>query len=210
MVIVFSMPSILLIVFGLFVCFAGYKFFRLSLSLIGAGIGFFLAEHIFDAYSSLLGLAGNDIARFVFVLLIVIGMASLAFYFYMKAVIVTAMIGMGYWINTCYRQYTGDTSTKAMLLTWVAGILLGLIIGFAIKSVQRWAIIIFTAAGGAQITGSLCSKYMIVNSIVEETCVKLGNVIFPNTRIDSQVLLGGILAIMLFTAGVIVQSKGKK
>ena len=208
--VIVSLPSISLIVIGLAVCFLGYRFFRLSLALIGAGIGFSIAEYLFENYSHVVNLSGNDTAHLVFVLLFAIGFGTAAFALYIKAVMVLTSIGMGYWVYSAYHAYSGKSDIKTTLITWLIGIGIGLILGFAVKSVQRWAIILFTAAGGAQVAAKLSAPYLLANPTVEKMVLKIEEAVFPGLGGNSKVMLTGILLIMFFTAGVIVQSQGKK
>ena len=208
--VIIHIPAIVLIVIGLLVCFLGYKFFRLSLSLIGAGLGTLIAEFLFDNYASLINLDGNEVAKFVFIIMFAIGFASLAYALYMKAAMVITIIGFGFWINSCYRLYSGDTSIKGNIISWIVGILIGVVLGFAVKKVQRWAIIIFTAFSGAQIVARFSAMYMISNPSLEKITIRTGEMLFPGMSGSPQTLLAGILLIMFFTAGVIVQSQEKK
>ncbi|MCQ2528884.1 MAG: TMEM198/TM7SF3 family protein [Saccharofermentans sp.] len=208
--VIIHIPAIVLIVIGLLVCFLGYKFFRLSLSLIGAGLGVLIAEFLFDNYASVVNLDGNEVAQVIIVALFAIGLGSLAYSLYMKAVMFITILGCGFWISSCYQSYSGDASVKGIIISWIVGILVGLIFGVAVRKVQRWAIILFTAFSGAQIVARFSAMYMITNPTLEDVTVKIGKSLFPGMTESPQTLLAGILLIMFFTAGVIVQSQGKK
>lgn len=205
-----TLPAIVLLVIGLVVCFFGYRFFRLSLALIGGGIGFFLSEFLFDKYAVVFSLENSDIAHLIFILVFTIGLGSAAFAMYMKAAMLVTIVGTGYWVYSGYRIYSGQTDIKTAVITWLIGLGIGFILGFAVKSIQRWAVILFTAVGGSQITSALAAPFMISNDTLKNIVIKIAEVIFPGLTGNPEVILSGILLIMLFTAGVIVQSQGKK
>lgn len=208
--VIIHIPAVALIGIGLLVCFLGYRFFRLSLSFIGAGLGYFVAEYLLSNYASLVNLDDNETAQLFIILLFTIGFGCLAFTLYMKAVLFITVIGFGFMANSCYRSYSENISIQGLVVSWIVGIVVGIVFGLFIKNVQRWAIILFTALEGAQIASRFSAMYMISNPTLEKVTVNIGNTVFPGMRGSPQTLLAGLLLIMFFTAGVIVQSQGKK
>ena len=209
MELIVTLPAIILIVVGIIVCFSGYRFFRLSLALIGAGIGFSLGNYIFDKFIDATNLGSSDIFYLVVVLFFTIGLASLSYVFYLRALMVVTTIGTGYWISSFCRTYWGKDDIKTFVISWLIGIGIGIIIGLVIRSLNRWAIILFTSIGGARIVAGLSAPFMITNEPLKNTVIKIANSIFPGLIGKPVVLLSGMLTLILFTAGVIVQSKGK-
>ena len=84
-------PSIAMLIGGILVCGYGYRFFRLSVTLVGAAIGYSLGvltvTSVFTAVSPAL--------YWTIIGIFTIGIGSVSFAFYEKAIIILCTIGVG-------------------------------------------------------------------------------------------------------------------
>ena len=131
------LPSLLILIAGVVVGGYGYRFFRLSVTLIGAAIGFALGNIVASDVLATLSPA----LYWVIVGVFTIGIGSVAFAFYKKAIIVICTIGIAYWFVNGY----AESSIK----NWAIGLGIGFVVGLAVFFLQKAAIMLFTAVAGA-------------------------------------------------------------
>ena len=137
--------TLIALLFGTFVCFAGYRFFIVLLPIWGFFFGFGLGA---QAVQALLGDAffGTVTSWSVgFVVAIVFAVFSYLFYIFGVAILAGSL---GYGLGVALM---GAIGLQFGLITWLVGIVLGVV--FAVVTImfniQKYVIIIATGLGGA-------------------------------------------------------------
>ncbi|MBR2294675.1 MAG: DUF4203 domain-containing protein [Clostridiales bacterium] len=188
---------------GLAVCFAGYRFFRLSITLIGGALGFFLGKFVFEHFASVFGLEGNETARWITVGVFTVALGGAAFALYLKAIVAVATLGVGFWFSSSY----GAKEPKEILISWLIGLGIGLAVGLTVYYVQKWAIIIATAASGAKLFSTQAVPLIITFEPVRTIFSRLGELLFPGQNVATFVMASGLIVVVLMTAGIVVQAQ---
>lgn len=191
-------PSIAMLIGGILVCGYGYRFFRLSVTLVGAAIGYSLgvltATTVFTSVSPTL--------YWIIVGVFTIGIASVSFAFYEKAIIILCTIGVGYWFVNEY----ADPSIR----NWAIGLGIGFVVGLAAFFLQKAAIMLVTAAAGAKMIVTAALPYIFMLPMLPALSRKAGEFVFKDVDIPPEVLVPGILTILIAAFGFSKQMKDDK
>jgi hypothetical protein len=137
--------AVIALFYGSVLCFAGYRFFLFLLPiwgfLFGFGVGAQTMQAIFG--TGFLSTVVSWVAGFVVALVF----AVLSYLFYFLAVALLAG-SIGYALGVGFMELIGFDFG---LLTWLVGIVLGIIfaVGTLMLNIQKWVIIIATALMGA-------------------------------------------------------------
>ena len=198
-----SISILILAVAGLVICFSGYRFFRLSITLLGGALGFFAGKFVFEHFALVVGLEGNDVARWVTIGIFAVAFGGAAFALYLKAIVAIATIGVGFWFSSSYNAQ----DAKGIAISWLIGLGIGLAVGLTVYYVQKWAIIVTTAAAGAKIFASQIVPLIITFEPVQDVFAWLGDLIFPDQNVAVFVMASGLIVVVLMTAGIVVQAK---
>lgn len=154
---------IVMILLGAALCFLGYRCFRLLLTLLGAIGGAILGDWIYGVAGKNANFVNDNLnestIHLIFVLLFAVILAILACVLYKKALILITMVSVCFVFCMFFTTFS--------ILTILIGLGLGIIAGFAVFYLQRWAIIITTSAMGAII---------LANYVTDGITLLLGNV----------------------------------
>ena len=112
-------------------------------------------------------------------------------------------IGVGFWFSSSYNAQ----DAKGIAISWLIGLGIGLAVGLTVYYVQKWAIIITTAAAGAKIFASQTVPLIITFEPVQNVFAWLGDLIFPDQNVAVFVMASGLVVVVLMTAGIVVQAK---
>jgi hypothetical protein len=144
--------TILALMFGAAVAFAGYRLFLFLLPIWGFVAGFLLGAQTLQALFGTGFL--SEVTSWVFGLIVGLLFAVLSYLFYIVAVAVLAGT-IGYAIGV---GLMGAIGIDFGLITWLVGIVLAVVVAGAtiLLNIQKWVILLATAIGGAAaIVGTL-------------------------------------------------------
>ncbi|MFV0644085.1 MAG: DUF4203 domain-containing protein [Sphingomonadaceae bacterium] len=186
--------TLIALLFGVLVCFAGYRYFLFLLPIWGFFFGFGVGAQAVQALlgQAFLGTVTSWLVGFMVALLF----AVLSYLFYFVAV--TLMAGsLGYGLGVALM---GAIGLQFGLLTWIVGVVLAVVVAVVVIvfNLQKYVIIITTAIGGAAIS---------VGTIM----LGVEGMSLAQTTVDPiRSMLGGHpLAIIIFlimaVAGIVVQ-----
>ena len=189
--------TLIALLFGMFVCFAGYRFFLVLLPIWGFFTGFMLGAQAIQAISG--GGFLGDVTSWVVGFLVGAVFAVLSYLFYIVGVALLAGT-FGYAIGA---GFMGLIGVDFGLLVWIVGLVVGIALAVVVLmfNIQKWVIIIATAVGGAGlITGVMYFGYgaFSVLSDVFKNPVK--------AALDESPLLL-VLFLVVAVAGVVIQWK---
>ena len=185
------------LLFGLLLCFSGYRLFIVLLPIWGFFAGFALGANslqlIFNG--SLLG----DVTSWVVGFVVGVIFAVLSYLFYIIGVALFAG-AIGYGIGIALMDAIG---MDPGFLTWLVGIVLGVILAFVVLrfNIQKWVVIAGTAIGG---TGIILGVLMFgygTYSVLEDVFTHPVKLALQSSESIWWVLLG----IVLVAAGIVVQ-----
>lgn len=137
--------TLIALLFGAFICFAGYRFFIILLPIWGFFFGFGLGA---QAVQALLGDAFfGTVTSWVVGFVVAIIFAVCAYLFYLFGVAILAG-SIGYGLGVALM---GAIGIQFGFLTWLVAIVLGVVLAFVtiVFNIQKYVIIIATALGGA-------------------------------------------------------------
>lgn len=198
--------TILTLAAGCLVCFAGYKFFRLSLALVGAALGF-AAGVLLVNYIASSGMELPDVARLIIIGVFTIGFGVGAFALYMKALILITTLACGYWIYTDYNGILpqGIVANKLVLLG--VGLALGALLGVLVYYAQKWSISLLTAILGARILSSVLSPLLWTSFLSGEAARSFEETVLGGNFTGDYILTAALVTVALAAAGLTVQLK---
>lgn len=198
--------TILTLAAGCLVCFAGYKFFRLSLALVGATLGF-AAGVLLVNYIASSGMELPDVARLIIIGVFTIGFGVGAFALYMKALILITTLACGYWIYTDYNGILpqGIVANKLVLLG--VGLALGALLGVLVYYAQKWSISLLTAILGARILSSVLSPLLWTSFLSGEAARSFEETVLGGNFTGDYILTAALVTVALAAAGLTVQLK---
>lgn len=189
------LPSLLILIAGVVVCGYGYRFFRLSVTLIGAAIGFALGNIVASDVLATLSPA----LYWVIVGVFTIGIGSVAFAFYKKAIIVICTIGIAYWFVNGY--------TESSIKNWAIGLGIGFVVGLAVFFLQKAAIMLFTAVAGAKMITTVTLPYIFMIPFISGLSDKIGEIVFKGTKLPPDIFVPGVLLLIIASCGFVKQFK---
>ena len=191
-------PSVAMLIGGILVCGYGYRFFRLSVTLVGAAIGYALgvltATTVFTSVSPAF--------YWVIIGVFTIGIGSVSFAFYEKAIIILCTIGVGYWFVNEYAEPT--------LRNWAIGLGIGLVVGLAAFFLQKAAIMLVTSVAGARMIVTAALPYIFILPMLPTVSRKAGEFVFKDVDIPPEVFVPGVLTIVIAAFGFAKQLKEDK
>lgn len=191
-------PAVAILISGILVCGYGYRFFRLSVTLIGAVIGYALG--ILTATTVLAAI--SPVFYWIIVAVFTIGIGSVSFAFYRKAIILICTVGVGYWFTNDYAEPT--------LRNWLIGLGIGLVAGFAAFFLQKAAIILVTAVAGSRMVVTAVLPYVFMLPLLPSLSRKAGEFVFKDVDIPPEVFVPGVLTIVIAAFGFYKQIKENK
>lgn len=200
--------SVILLIAGILICFNGYRFFRLSMTLLGAFIGFVAGRYARSALEPTI--VGIPFAGYIIVAICIILFAVLSGVFCKKACIAITCLFFCWWIYTDYSQYF-----KVPFLAAIIGVVVGLIAGILLWGARRTIVALITCAVGAKIIGSVVTPYFMgVISTPQGTMAANGIADFifgvKSVTTPSESLVAGVVMIIFAVAGFLAQMKSSK
>ena len=192
-------------------CFEGYKLFRLSLAIAGGVAGYALATLIIELTSSG-GIVWSDMGRMIILGLFTIGCAVLSFALYMKALIaVTTIVCAFLFFDDFKLLFAGivDVSIRT-IVTYIAGLAAGALIGIIVYYAQKWTISLFTAFTGAKIISGVLAPVLWSGISSGEYAETVSRQVLGND-VDINFTLVRIVVLVAFSAaGFAIQLKTAK
>ena len=200
--------TVIAVIAGSLMCFNGYKLFRVSLGIAGGVAGFVLGRFLINLTGDM-DIAWNEIGKIIFLSVLTIGLAVLAFKLYMKALIAVTTIVCAIWFYDDFNFLFERVSNTALriVLTMGSGIVAGILIGIIVYYAQKWTISLFTAFIGARVisevltpilwSGILSGEYV---GIIEQ------RVLGPDVAL-SYSLVRILILVAFCAAGFVIQLK---
>ena len=200
--------TVIAVIAGSLMCFNGYKLFRVSLGIAGGVAGFVLGRFLINLTGDM-DIAWNEIGKIIFLSVLTIGLAVLAFKLYMKALIAVTTIVCAIWFYDDFNFLFERVSNTALriVLTMGSGIIAGILIGIIVYYAQKWTISLFTAFIGARVisevltpilwSGILSGEYV---GIIEQ------RVLGPDVAL-SYSLVRILILVAFCAAGFVIQLK---
>ena len=198
--------TIVTIAAGCLVCFAGYKFFRLSLALIGAALGFAAGVLLVD-YIASSGTPLPDIARLIIIGVFTVGFGVGAFALYMKALILVTTLACGYWFYTDYSGMLPEDLAANRLVLLAVGLAAGALLGVLVYFAQKWSISLLTAILGARILSSVLSPLLWSSFLSGAEARSFEETVLGGNFTGDYVLTASLVTVALAGAGLAVQLK---
>ncbi|MCR5616394.1 MAG: hypothetical protein K6F45_09545 [Saccharofermentans sp.] len=191
---------------GCLVCFAGYKFFRLSLALVGAALGF-AAGVLLVNYIASSGAQLPDIARIAVIGVFTIGFGIGAFALYMKALILVSTLACGYWFYTDYNGMLPEDLAGNKLVLAGVGLAAGALLGVLVYYAQKWSISLLTALLGARILSSVISPLLWSGFLSGSAVGSFEETVIGGNFTGDYVLTASLVTVALAGAGLAIQLK---
>ncbi len=200
--------TVIAVIAGSLMCFNGYKLFRVSLGIAGGVAGFVLGRFLINLTGDM-GITWNEVGKIIFLSVLTIGLAVLAFKLYMKALIAVTTIVCAIWFYDDFNFLFERVSNTALriVLTMGSGIIAGILIGIIVYYAQKWTISLFTAFIGARVisevltpilwSGILSGEYV---GIIEQ------RVLGPDVAL-SYSLVRILILVAFCAAGFVIQLK---
>ncbi|MEA3439398.1 MAG: DUF4203 domain-containing protein [Chloroflexota bacterium] len=186
--------SLIAMLFGIAVCFNGYRWFIFLLPVFGFFMGFFIGAETLQAlfgYGFLASVTSWIVGFFVGLIF-----AVLSYLFYMVGIaLISGAFGYALGVGLM-----GLIIDDFGLLVWIVGIITGVVIAAVVLlfNIQKWAVIIITAFGGA---GVIVGSFLYAFG-----WIKLPNLVQNPVRFTlQQSPLMMILFLVLGVLGVIAQ-----
>ncbi len=153
--------TVIAVIAGSLMCFNGYKLFRVSLGIAGGVAGFVLGRFLINLTGDM-GIAWNEVGKIIFLSVLTIGLAVLAFKLYMKALIAVTTIVCAIWFYDDFNFLFERVSNTALriVLTMGSGIVAGILIGIIVYYAQKWTISLFTAFIGARVISEVLTPIL--------------------------------------------------
>lgn len=154
---------------GMAICFSGYRWFLILLPILGFVFGFGIGAQTVTAIFGVGFL--STVTSWVVGFIVALIFAALSYLFYFIGV---ALIGgyLGYALGI---GFMGLIGFNFGLITWLVGIVLGVVFGIATLAlnIQKYVIIIFTALAGA---GVIVGSFLFVFGVIEPADIALNAV----------------------------------
>ncbi|SCW57417.1 hypothetical protein SAMN02910456_01925 [Ruminococcaceae bacterium YRB3002] len=202
--------TLLSVIGGAICCFAGYKIFRVALCLMGGCLGAYAGMMLYNVLSGTeIGFMHMQYSELITVLVCAVTFAALAFGFYMKAVVAVVTLICGWYFYTDSRTAGIRLPWTSPVVTILVALVFGLVIGFAVYFLQKWAIIIATSFIGAKIITSVLVPYLLalVSGHQGEIVLKM---LTGELAGNAEVVVSLASVLLLTGAGIAVQMSGKK
>lgn len=194
--------------FGIIICFCGYKLFKMSVTVAGVIVGHWAGSLLMSLLEKYAGLDPEGIPSLVVPLIFAVVFGILAFSFYQKAfIVVVAAIVTRLMISSAdFAGLTKDMGMNIKIVVYIACIVVGVIIGVGCFLIQKGAIILATALGGATLIRFAVVPYIMkLTGFVDfltQFAIKVSE-----AKIKPVTAVGGLIVIGFGIAGLIFQLK---
>jgi len=198
--------TIVTIAAGCLVCFAGYRFFRLSLALVGAALGF-VAGVLIVRYLVSTGVEIPELASVIIYAVLAIGFGIGAFALYMKALILVSTLACGYWFYNDYNGILPEDLTANKLVLLAVGLAAGALLGVLVYYAQKWTISLLTALLGARLLSSVLSPLLWSSFLSGAAARSFEENVLGGNFTGDYVLTASLVTVALAGAGLAIQLK---
>jgi len=200
--------SVILLIAGILICFNGYRFFRLTMTILGGFLGFIAGRYA--AYVLEPMIVGIPFAGYIVIVLCIILFAVMAGVFCKKACIAVTCLFFCWWIYTDYSQYF-----KVPFVAAIAGVVVGLIAGVLLWKARRPIVSGITSIVGAKIIGSVVTPYFIgaiTSPAASAAASTMADFVFgvKTLTAPSESVISGAVMIIFALAGFIAQMKSSR
>lgn len=197
------------LIIGLILCFRGYRFFRLSISFLAAILGNMLADYFIGLFESFAGTEIDAIITLIVHAVFAVGFFILGYNLWKKAVffVSAALVALSSLRLVSGHTFKPDSYFNNKFILIASCIVVGLVAGFLVCAVEKWAIVILTAIYGAYLASSALANIGLFFDWVSQAATEITNKIFASGNISAQSALAGILLLILSVAGFCVQAK---
>ena len=202
--------TLLSVIGGAVCCFAGYRIFRMALSLMGACLGAYLGLLLYRHLSGYdIAIMHMEYSEIVTVAVCAVLLGALAFGLYMKALVTVVTVICGWYLYSDSKALGVKLPWDSPLITLGICMLFGLVIGFAVYYLQKWAIIGFTAFIGAKIIASVLVPYLfkLVHDHQGQITLRL---LSGSLSSEWEIIAEAVTILLLTGAGIAVQITGSK
>lgn len=203
--------AIVSVIAGCFMCFEGYKLFRLSLAIAGGVAGYALAKLIIELTTAT-GISWSETGSLIMLAAFAIGCGVLAFSLYMKALIaITTIICAFLFYDDLYALFAGVQNLGVRtVLTYVTGLIAGALIGVIVYYAQKWTISLFTAFIGARILTGVLTPILWSGVLSGEYAETVSSQIFGSDIGFSYSFVRIVVLVAFCAAGFVLQLKTAK
>ena len=198
--------TIVTIAAGCLVCFAGYKFFRLSLALVGTALGF-VAGVLIVRYLGVSGVEIPELAAIIIYAVLAVGFGVGAFALYMKALILVTTLACGYWFYNDYNGILPEDVAGNKIVLLVVGLAAGALLGVLVYFAQKWTISLLTALLGARLLSSVLSPLLWSGFLSGAAARSFEETVLGGNFTGDYVLTASLVTVALAGAGLAIQLK---
>ena len=206
-----AIVTVICVLAGCLMCFCGYRLFRLSLGIAGGVAGFIIARFIIQLTAEA-GLEWNATAKLIVLALFTIGLGVLAFALYMKALIAITTIICSFWFYDDFNALFDkiDNYVLRLVLTFGAGLLVGVLIGVIVYFAQKWTISLLTSFIGARVISSALTPILWSGIFSQETKSIIEHQLLGSDVEFNYTLIRIIILVAFCAAGFVIQIKSRK
>ena len=202
--------TILSIIAGCLMCFEGYNLFRISLGIAGGVAGFALAKLLIELTGSWIN--WTDTAKIIVLAVFTLVCGAIAFCLYMKALVTITTIVCAFWFHDDFNfLFSGIENTALrIVVTYVAGIFVGVLIGLVVYYAQKWTISLLTSFIGARLISGVLSPVIWAGAFSGQYAGIIERQVLGNDVEVNQALIRLMLLAVFCTAGFLIQLKTSK
>lgn len=191
---------IITLILGFVVCFSGFKLFRASITCLGAVVGFEIGTFLTGSFSRVLSIENSSREKLIVIGVCVLVMAIAAFSFYKKSIIYLTAFAV---TITCLKLRGGNAPLKVILIAGLVGVLLG----FIIYLVQKWAIMLVTSFGGAYMISTILMAFLLSFDRIDAAFRKMGLLEIGDISVRFTLFVQILVLIFFMVAGFIAQTQ---
>lgn len=203
-------PEVILIIGGLIACFAGYKFFRLTITLAGFAAGYLIGDYLFIRFGPSLGISYSEMGDIITSCGVGIVLGCVAFLLYLSALKLAVTLITGIYAVDTYIRLGGEVDAVNLIVVLVVGLALGFLLSLLVEKFQRGAVIVISAAIGARVSSFMLAKHIIKNDIVVDIMNSIKEFVFGGNNLNIVSFTAGLLLIVFFILGITVQAMTTK
>lgn len=193
---------IVTLVLGVIVCFGGFRLLRASVTCLGAFVGYELGSFLTGTFSRILAIEIDHTSEIFILLLCAVILGITTFAFYKKAIIYIVTFAT---MTSATKIFGGNVSTKYLLISLGVGLALGCLA----YMIQKMAIMLITAYGGAYIIAMSIMSLILLIKPVSHFFVGAGSMVIGDVSLSLELFIRILLTIFFLVAGFIAQIQKK-
>lgn len=200
--------NIITIAIGLFLCFFGYKTFRVALALLFAVLGSNLGIKVFDLVSTKFQCSNPDLTRTILVASFTLVAAVLSYALYTKSVVLLTCLAGCFLFYKGYVSFLMDPSEMSKVQALLIGLCFGIVLAILVHFVQKFGIKLFTSLMGAKLLAGMASGYLLGFKGFTKVCDKIVSSISIDSSLwRTEVVIELLFMVVLFLLGFVKQLK---